>query len=466
MPSEIEFHLKNTVADVESALVMLNTSAEHAGRHPLVAFLVFARESEYIDKDSNGSLSLTAQGKNGIRSAKDRLATVLPAYMIPTLFVPIPHVYFTANGKRDTAKLRSIAQGLSEEELHTFSLSPDLHVTSGNLSPQEEQLRGLWAEILHEKPSNFDSNSDFLREGGDSLAAMHLVSAAGKLGLQLQVSSILMHPRLCDMAKEISVQQTSDDLTSVTTYSLLPPQVDIPQLREHCATACAIGKDQIEDIYPASPLQRALWTGSQRRPGTYILQMTFQLPPSLRLETFTTAWDQVVKSAEILRTRLILDTHLGLLQVVTKTLDWDFFDTMDEFNARDPFATMNLGDRLAHLAIVNPRDGPIFVFAAHHVLYDAFMLNMVFARVAEICTTVSKPASPTCHTHNSRALRPHWLPSKTTFPTSRTFPPSHACPSGAPPSIPVHHPPGLRPLPPPAPPPPSSASTSPSPSAP
>jgi aryl carrier-like protein len=424
--SEIEFHLKNIIPDVDSALVLLNTSAEQTQRHPLVSFLIFADTSSAVAKTGVLTPSLTAFGKDLLRQARDQLATILPAYMIPTLFVPLVHIPFTANGKRDTQQLRNISQGLSHDQLRIFSLSDETEVASRPLSPKEEQLRELWAQVLHVSPLELGPSSDFLKQGGDSLAAMHLVSAAIKAGLHLQVSTILMQPRLCDMASKICPLQSQTPAEDATPapLSLLPPALDLSKLKAHCASVCAIDVDEIEDIYPLTPLQEALWTGSQRRPGTYILQMTFQLPPSVPLDTFTAAWDRVIQTADVLRTRMVFHPHAGHLQLVSKAFGgWDSYKDMDDFHNLNPYATMGLGDRLARLAIIETATTPVFVFAAHHVLYDAFMLNMVFVRIAEICNTVSQALLCTTQmlTTPHRDILPPCRRSKTTCPTSTAF---------------------------------------------
>lgn len=333
-------------------------------------------------------LSLTPFGMDLLRKARDQLAVVLPGYMVPTLYVPIDHVPFTSNGKRDTKKLRAIAQSLTRDELHVFSLSQEMEPAKRSLTRYEEQLRDLWAQVLCIDPSDLGPDSNFIREGGDSLAAMHLVSAAIKTSLHLQVSTILLHPGLSDMASEIRPLETQTQHPSPAPFSLLPSLFDITQIKYYCSTSCSMDQGQIEDIYPATPLQNQLWTGSQRRPGTYILQMAFELPLSLRLETFQSAWNQVIRTADILRTRLVSHPHMGLLQVVSKEFEWDYFNNLDEFKTHDPFALMEFGQRLARLALINSEKSPIFVFAAHHVLYDAFMLNMIFSRISEICKTV------------------------------------------------------------------------------
>ena len=194
--SEIEYHLKVAVPDVHTAIALLNTaSPEHTNRHLLIAFLSINKQSAAVNcVEGRLSMSLTPQGLDLLRKARTVLSTVLPSYMVPSLYIPIHHVPFTANGKRDVAKLRQITQNLSQEDLMAFSLSQETNSAVTTLSPQETQLRDLWAKVLHINSSNIQPDSDFIRKGGDSLTSMHLASEAMKEGLHLPVSHYHSEP--------------------------------------------------------------------------------------------------------------------------------------------------------------------------------------------------------------------------------------------------------------------------------
>ena len=150
--------------------------------------------------------------------------------------------------------------------------------------------------------------------------------------------------------------------------------------------------DQIEDIYAPTPPQGMLFKASLMSPGIYILRMTFQLPTSVQLEAFIAAWDWVIQSADILRTRFVLDSQADLVQVVVKDFQWDSFDSVQEYEAQNDYTSMGYGSRLARCGIIHDNASettPIFVFAAHHALYEGFMLNLIFDRVAERYQRVS-----------------------------------------------------------------------------
>lgn len=392
--SEIEHHLKEAVPELDSAIALLNTSAENTNRYPLIAFLLFARDSIAVKHTEGDVMSLNPKGADMLREARNQLAAVLPAYMIPTLFVPLHHVPFTANGKQDTTRLRQIAQALFEDQLRVFSLA--VKAVAGPMLPQEKRLRDLWVQVLKVNSSDLGPQSDFIQQGGDSLAAMRLVSAAAKVGLHLPVSTTIKHPQLSDMASEMGELSSQFREPVLEPFSLLPPSIDLSHLKARCAATCRVDLDQVDDIYPSTPLQEMLLTASSRRPGTYILRLTFQLPRSVLLHTFMSAWNQVVRFADILRTRIISDSQVGLLQVVAKDFDWDLYDNHLEYESQNDHALMGgNGNRLARLTIIHNSAArtPMFIFTAHHAIYDAYVLSMIFDRVTQICQKVTKSSA-------------------------------------------------------------------------
>jgi len=414
---EVEHNIKNVIPDVDSALALLNTSGGQSSRHALVVFLVFTKDSTIVKYTEGPTMKLSSQGTEMLRKSRSQLENLLPTYMIPTLFVPLHNVPFNLNGKRDVARLRQILQGLSKDELHRFSLAEE--PITRTLSSQEDRLRGLWIEILHVEPSEIGPDSDFIRQGGDSLAAMHLVSAATKAGFHLPVSIIMSYSSLSGMAAQMSQLSSQEQGLRLSPFSLLPTTVS---LKSYCAFVCNVDLDQIEDIYPITPLQDMLWNASLRRPGTYILRMRYQLPPTILLQAFMSAWDQVLQSTEIFRTRFVSGDQAGLVQVVIKGFKWDLYENIDEYEHDKHNISVSSGARLARLAIIRSTPGqtPIFVFTAHHVLYDAFALTMMFEKVAQIYQTVSYTLGFAIEQHielSFRAHTPFSLPSKTTYHT-------------------------------------------------
>ena len=60
----------------------------------------------------------------------------------------------------------------------------------------EQQMQRIWAQVLNIDPATIGLDDSFFQLGGDSIAAMKVVSEARKVGVELAVADIFRHPRL------------------------------------------------------------------------------------------------------------------------------------------------------------------------------------------------------------------------------------------------------------------------------
>ena len=118
------------------------------------------------DDDADKKLVAYVVMKNGTRDTaqlREYLKGKTPAYMVPDSIVPLDSLPLTTNGKVDRARLSQI--------------SKPSHVTDDNfVAPRtelEEELAGLWAEIL--KVERVGINDNFFDLGGHSLLATRLI---------------------------------------------------------------------------------------------------------------------------------------------------------------------------------------------------------------------------------------------------------------------------------------------------
>ena len=123
---------------------------------------------------------------------QNELAKLLPAYMIPNLFIHIEKIPVTQNGKVDKAKL------------------PDPNSKSTNNSTYqaprndlEELISQIWQDVLQIKEIGvFDS---FLALGGNSLAAIRITSRMEEqLGLEIPLRKLFEHPTIAAYSDSIA----------------------------------------------------------------------------------------------------------------------------------------------------------------------------------------------------------------------------------------------------------------------
>jgi len=115
----------------------------------------------------------------------------LPDYMVPTLWVALPALPLTLNGKLDTKALPE----------------PSSPVPIGNdyLPPQtaiEQALAGIWQQVLRRERVSLSSN--FFDLGGDSILTIQVVSQARLAGYTVHPKDLFEHQTLGQLAHVIS----------------------------------------------------------------------------------------------------------------------------------------------------------------------------------------------------------------------------------------------------------------------
>jgi acyl-CoA synthetase (AMP-forming)/AMP-acid ligase II/aryl carrier-like protein len=173
---------------------------EHHVRHGLIADGVIQVVAEVIIPQGSDSPMLVAfvdigEAANGsrdevkavlkrlTRDLEEKLAEQLPAYMVPTAYIPIEKMPMTATGKTDRRRLREIGGLMTLEQL--AELNPSRSKRREPSTKMERQLQELWASVLSIDTSSIGADDSFLRIGGDSIGAMRLVGAARAQGLSL-----------------------------------------------------------------------------------------------------------------------------------------------------------------------------------------------------------------------------------------------------------------------------------------
>ena len=251
------------------------------------------------------------------------------------------------------------------------------------LSANEKTLQSLWSKLLRIDVDQIGAVDSFTRLGGDSILAMRLVSAARQVGLSITTADVIRHPCLRDLAslsKPISSRSASAE-HSILPFSLLPRASAAEDVQQQAALRCAADKYEVEDVFPCTPLQEGLLAMTVQR-GGYEACIVRQLHAKVDVKRFVRAWEQVIWSTPILRTRLVDIPGQGLLQAVVRsvvpcTVTTDDLDTFlcQEQQQQSP----GLGDALSRYCLVTDRRTgyTFFVWHVHHALYDGWSLPLI-----------------------------------------------------------------------------------------
>ena len=148
---------------------------------------------------------------------------------------------------------------------------------------------------------------------------------------------------------------------------------------EEVANRCDVSSDQIEDLYPCTPIQHGLLALSTASTAAYVAQHIFRLQPEINIDRMKNAWEVVMKRNAIFRTRIVnLDTRA--LQVVLKgeSLGWGDCTDLDTYLAVQGQHVIQYGGRLSCIAASKTH----IVWTVHHSLYDGRSVQLMLEDIA------------------------------------------------------------------------------------
>ncbi|KAG6008108.1 NRPS protein [Claviceps maximensis] len=367
---DVEFHVASTIVAYQNIHVVAEVvKPTDSDKRVLIAFLCLEEASADLDKIVDG--------------LADRLADKVPAYMIPSTYVLLEHIPMTPSGKTDRRALRAKVEQLTRAEL--LAHRPAQAERTAPKTSKEIHIRELWSIILGIPQKNIGTNDSFLRIGGDSIGAMKLAALARDRGLSLTVTDIFRHPCLKDLA-QVACRAHGDQSGTVIPFSLLPGKLEASDVRSQAAQICGISAALVQDVFPCTPLQEGLLALTSRRSGDYVAQNIFQLQPSIDIPRFQRAWEHVVATTPILRTRIVdLDDTQGLVQLVIAEEPPAWPETSMStlvYQEADRKLGMGLGTALMRYAITHDsHEQYSFIWTVHHALYDGWSMPLVLQRL-------------------------------------------------------------------------------------
>jgi amino acid adenylation domain-containing protein len=397
--AETEHH---TMACVPEALQVAALVAKLAGEGAvpvLIGFLVLketGRLSGVLDLQSEDYASSrgTARFHSLPVSVEDDLAKRLPAYMIPTIWFIIEELPVASSGKVDRKRLGQIVSSFTVADLaaskHTGS---DRKVST----KAERHMQQLWSRVLGVDDSAIGPDDSFFRLGGDSIAAMELVSQARKDGLALSVAQVFQQPKLGHLALQLDMSPKGPTKAlPIEPFSMLTGGIDIESCKKEVAHICGVDILDIQDIYPTTALQAGLIALTSKQSGSYVLQTIMKLSATIDLQRFKDAWQETVRSLATLRTRIVQCDGVGLVQAVLadKPIAWQYADSLDRYLEQNKLVPMGLGESLVRFALIKDNNSIMFGWSIHHALYDGSSMPLIHDLVKQAYRDFSPPHQP------------------------------------------------------------------------
>ncbi|KUI64010.1 Nonribosomal peptide synthetase 4 [Cytospora mali] len=375
---EIESQLKARLPSELNVIAEVIVPQGPGGQPTLVAFVApqAAKGNQQTDLES---AQLPSELRTTLSTADTDVAKVLPRYMVPTAYVTVNHIPTLISGKTDRKRLRAFGATVDLRQLDRERGTSS--TVTRELTDIEQSLRQAWALTLKLDADAMGPDDNFFALGGDSLAAMRLVSVCRERGLELTVISTFSHPTLSGMAQGVLICDV-EARKDTPTFSMLSQSVEDACLE--ASQICGVDSTAIEDMYPCTPTQESLFTFSLKSTKAYVAQRVASIPSHITLDAWKKAWEVVVAASPILRSRLVQLQDPGLQQVVLKEgIHWKHSADLKQYLQDDQNEKMHCGQSLARYAIVeNPEESKRYmVWTIHHVVYDGWSEPIVLEQV-------------------------------------------------------------------------------------
>lgn len=385
--AEVEQQLRTLLPSTTAAVVELVALKRDGSRKALIAFLCFDGGAGE-DGSAIQRKDLDTRGLSELATITERLSESLPIYMIPSHFIPFRGFPLTRSGKTDRRQLVKFATNLSLEELGSYGT-----LTSGGqeklapCTPLEILLQSHWASTLKLKADAIGRDDSFFKMGGDSIAAIHLVTSLRNSGYSLLMSDLFRMPHLCNMAQRLTALETGSDLDPAP-FSIVEELYSREKIIECVLSQCGVDKQFIEDAYPTTPLQEGLMAISTKDPGSYVAQFSINLTSAgIDTSKFRASWECLFELVPILRTRICnVEGPVSLQIVIKESINWLAGNDLASYLKSDRDASMSFGGRLSRHAIIQSSSGDHFVWTVHHALYDAWSVRLILENLHRIYT--------------------------------------------------------------------------------
>jgi amino acid adenylation domain-containing protein/non-ribosomal peptide synthase protein (TIGR01720 family) len=321
------------------------------------------RSAVLLREDEPGAKQLVAYAvladpQPSSRELREYLLSKLPEYMVPPMFVFLPDLPLTANGKLDRKNLpRPAAAQVSRDK----DLLPSL---------VEDLVAGIFAEVLRVERPGIHQN--FFELGGHSLLATQVLSRIRDvLGVEVPLRCVFDSPTPAGLAAVVGHYRRAERRFEAPPIRRASRDVDLP----------------------LSFAQQRLWFIQQLEPesGVYNMPYVIRLRGPLEIAHLRRSLSDVASRHEVLRTRFVSKRGQAI-QMIDAPAEvqlplWDLSGLPDQVReskareiagreGRQPFDLEHGPLYRAALFRLGQQDHILFL-CLHHIVSDAWSTNIL-----------------------------------------------------------------------------------------
>ncbi|KAG5295199.1 nonribosomal peptide synthetase [Histoplasma ohiense] len=382
------------LGEIESAILrtgMVKTcvvlAAKVHGKTQLVA--VCQLLSDFPDNiEENITPLLPPSEAHSFQDLQTMLVT-LPRYMIPAVWLPVAYLPLLPSGKTNRKEVLKLIESMEDSLVASYQDHQSTSVNgeadhSAPKTDEERLLKTAWASIFGCNLHSFGTTSSFYSLGGDSIAAINLVSECRKLGYELSVADVLAFPSIKEQARVIK--------PLIATSGSLPSSSHVYEVEDDIYDTlhrCGVDQEDIETIYPCVPGQAEFLTQGHTDHQFWQLQTVRRVPSDFDVQRWIELVQKLTSKNTILRAMFIKsvkkDEPPKWVQVILKEAVLDLeticYDTLEEreriidalwdgrFQVGKPF--------IQYRILRSTMDGTLDLYIKmDHAMYDGTLLRI------------------------------------------------------------------------------------------
>lgn len=311
---------------------------------------------------------LISENEIDVALLRKHLAKLVPDYMIPTYFYVIETIPLTSNGKTDYKQLGLLGNKYVNKQTKDF-MAPTNEI--------EKELSLIWENIIGvENPSVKDN---FFEIGGHSITATKLVSRIyEQLKVKIEIKDVFLYPTIYKLANYVQHLEKKFN-------------IDIPIVQK-------------SESYSISNAQKRLWIFSQlnKKSTAYNMSGVYSVRGKLSISALRESLGYLMERNEILRTSFRM--HKGEPRQFVHEYDYEnipfkFLDKSVHQNDSEALKQL-IDDENSILFEMNKlplfkasciRTGEeeyIFVFVIHHIIADAWSVQIIINEFFQVYKTI------------------------------------------------------------------------------
>ncbi|KAL6229778.1 hypothetical protein BDW75DRAFT_245422 [Aspergillus navahoensis] len=348
----------------------------------------------YLLTSSGDQASDAEEFAQFVQDLNARLGEWLPAYMVPSAYIPLKEIPLTATSKTDRKRLRQMGETMTMEQLAARQPSQARKRAPG--TAMELRLQRLWASILGIDAGNIGADDNFLQIGGDSIGAMRLVRAAHDDGLSLTVADVFRLPRLSQLALSLKVIKNTikGEAGNPRPFSLVPSPLPLNSLISG-----------LQDLYPVTHFQSQCIEAAISQPLGRCLFLSIDLPSNTSIPRLISSCVQTWQHIDILRTIFMQSADgteylQALIQDLPPTIDVHETNTdLAKFNQTiydgDSQTRLQIGQSFTRFIITHTPDNQARVtLRVSHAQYDGLTKSTFFSTLLSFYFKQKPPSIP------------------------------------------------------------------------